>query len=140
MGTARRRRSWPHVAAVGRTWRGHLLENNPQNRARPQDDVSKASPNSLKLYIIYYILYIIYYILYRIYYIVYIIYYILYIIYYILYIIFYIYIYILSIIYYVYYIYIYIYIIHILFYHLFCIYRVSIIYARGELHRPKQRF
>ena len=64
-------RRWPQLAEGGEDI---LLETNPQNRARPQDDVSKASPNSLKLYIIYYILYIIYYILYIIYYILYIIY------------------------------------------------------------------
>ena len=44
-------RTWPKLAEGGEDI---LLETNPQNRARHQDDVSKASPNSLKLYIIYY--------------------------------------------------------------------------------------
>ena len=60
--TIDRPRSWARRAATGhgRTWADFggpgediLLETNPQNRARPQDDVSKASPNSFKLYIIY---------------------------------------------------------------------------------------
>ena len=93
------RRLWARRAASGgeRRWAEFggpgediLLETNPQNRARPQDDVSRASPNSLKLYIIYDILYIIYHILYIIYYILYILYYILYIKYYLLFIIYYI--------------------------------------------------
>ena len=45
-------RTWPNLSGGGEDI---LLETNPQNRARPQDDVSRASPNSLKLYIIYYI-------------------------------------------------------------------------------------
>ena len=70
------RRTWPHLAAGGEDI---LLETNPQNRARPQDDVSRASPNSLKLYIIYYIYYILHIILYSLYITVYILYFILYI-------------------------------------------------------------
>ena len=57
----------PNFAELGRTWaepgglgEDILLETNPQNRARPQDDVSRASPNSLKLYDILYTIYIIY--------------------------------------------------------------------------------
>ena len=67
MHTARRHRTWPELAGTGRSWPEPaglgvdiLLGSNPLLRARHQDDVSKASPNSLKLYIfiiyLYYIL------------------------------------------------------------------------------------
>ena len=45
-------RTWPKLAELGEDI---LLETNPQNRARPQDDVSRASPNSFKLDLRYYI-------------------------------------------------------------------------------------
>ena len=52
--TARRHRRWPAVAEVGRTFPEVAmtckLVSNPLLRARHQDDVSKARPNSLKLY------------------------------------------------------------------------------------------